>query len=170
MMLSRLNRATGTSDQGQRSSCGLWCFLFCFMLLLHVPSVTWTSMMVFLLGPYTEDGKLDGYEGLECDPRFWKVTFRLMIALIAYDTIIIIFLLAEGVKGLCSALICCCCCCNRSDDSNNSNNKIKQQNPTTKIQQQNQPNKINPKIKPNQFQQQNQPEVDFFKTSQEILV
>ena len=161
MMLSRLNRATGllaaccvcvrstlrychcNETESTEKLCGLkrlWCFLFWFMLLLHVPSVTWTSMMVFLLGPYTEDGKLVGYEGLECDPRFWKVTFRLMIALIAYDTIIIIFLLAEGVKGLCSALRCCCCCCNRSDDSNqdSTNNES--------------------------------PEVDFLKTSQEILV
>merc|ERR1712150_15006 len=99
-MFARLSRQTGAPDQ--KSCCGLSCFLFWFMLLLHVPSVTWTSIVVFLLGVYNEDGEIGGRFGnLKCDPSFWKVTFRSMIALIAFDFLIIIVLIVQGVVNTC---------------------------------------------------------------------
>ena len=126
MMFARLSRQTGAPDQN--SCCGLSCFLFWFMLLLHVPSVTWTSVVVFLLGFHNEDGKIvyHQYENLQCDPSFWKATFRIMIALGIFDILIMIVLLVQGVvntcRCVCSGLKKCCCCCCKSKSSNDLTN------------------------------------------------
>ena len=122
MMFSKLSHQRSAPT---KCCCGLSCFLFWFMLFLHVPSVTWTSIVVFLLGVYNEDGKIGGRFGnLKCDPSFWKVTFRIMIAIIAFDFLIIIVLLVQGVVNTCRCLCsgikyCCCWCCKSSNDLTN---------------------------------------------------
>ena len=100
LMFCNFSNNFDESSRKRCSCCGQTCFLFLGAILL-LPLVVWTAIVVFISGYPSEENQ--GH-GLQCDLKFWKATFWIVIALIVFSFIIFLTLIVSCCKK-CSA--CC---------------------------------------------------------------
>ena len=107
LMFCNFGNEVEESSRKRCSCCGQTCFLF-FGALLILPLVIWTAIVVFTLG-YPSEKSPDS--DLQCDPKFWKATFWILIALIAFSFIIIVTIIVSCCKKFCACCANCCSAC-----------------------------------------------------------
>ena len=95
--------ADNTDEEPSRKNCcGQNCFLS-FGVFAILPLVVWTATVVFTLGYPSDDLQIRHcHADLECDPKFWKAAFWIVIALILYIVIIIVFLVVRACEKCCA--------------------------------------------------------------------
>ena len=107
LMFCNFGNEAEESSRKRCSCCGQTCFLF-FGALLILPLVIWTAIVVFMLG-YPSEKSPDS--DLQCDPKFWKAAFWILIALIVFSFIIIVTIIVSCCKKFCACCANCCSAC-----------------------------------------------------------